>query len=425
MKKLIVLIAIIITSYLVANRYFHQEIKSNFSDKNHDASKNLPTGRERKVFFQSNLDNFSVELNQINPLFTSVNKVPNNNILGNVRKILSMDNKNLDKNISTFLKDKGISRSEKISTLLALLDEVGFDSEKGAYFIDVLGSLKPIEIATQLIDKFQYDNLSADTKSRIMQVLANSYGLDPIKATPKIAQFIAQKSISIHDFFTQQIQNPTNKELFRQAITLYPSVSSTDEVEILGDALVKHQDLLTTQESLNIRLDSALATQNIQENNLPQLLNDVQKSSIKHEVKQEFNNRLFSFLKASNADSFIKESAKSSVARYIETQEPVLNNANASFNPINDYHIWLESYAAMSSNQDHKQAFIADFASNLATPIKQAAIVVFADDALISQLRQNSSLQGNLQKELGNIELSIGAKQIIQDALQRLEGKQE
>lgn len=423
MKKWLLLISIIlvVVVYLIFNSLFTQEIPPEHSKQSLNEPNSISTVQERQAFFQANEDSFDIEVSQIKPFPAVMSQIDKNRVLDDAEKLLLIDDKNLDKHVLDFLKDKKISRSEKISTILTLLDKVGLDSTKGAYFIDVLDSLKPIEIADQLINKFQSDNISNNTKNAIMRVLANSYGLDPAKVSGDIAKLIAQNSISIQDFFSQQIQNPTNKEVFKQAIMLYPSVSSAEEAVILDNALNKHQDLLSIQEGLNIRLDSALATQQVQENNLPQLLNDMQKDMVKPEIKQEFNNRLFGLLKDPSAEAVVSDTTKPSVAKYIETQEPVLNTTNVEFNALNNYHAWLESYAAMSSNKDQQQAFIADYAASSATPIQQAAVVVFGDDKLVSELRQNSTIQNNLQKELANPELATEAKQVIQDAVQRLQ----
>ena len=190
---------------------------------------------------------------------------------------------------------------------------------------------------------------------------------------------------------------------------------------LLDDSLVKYQDLLSTQEIFSIRLNSALAAHNVQENSLPQLLRDVQNSSVTSEIKQEFNNHLFSLLITPYAESVISDTTKPSVVQYIQAQEPTLTTLNVSFNSLNDYSAWLESYAAMSSSQGDKQNFIINYAVNSATPIQKAAIVLFADDNLVSQLQQNSYLQDNLQKELANAELSEEAKRIMQYAIQRLQ----
>lgn len=272
-------------------------------------------------------------------------------------------------------------------------------------------------IANQLIDKFEHNDTSNGAKKEIMRVLANLYGLDRSKSAPKITQ----KSIAIQDFFTQQIQNITSKSVFKQAITLYPIVSSAEDMWLLDDSLVKYQDLLSTQEIFSIRLNSALAAHNVQENSLPQLLRDVQNSSVTSEIKQEFNNHLFSLLITPYAESVISDTTKPSVVQYIQAQEPTLTTLNVSFNSLNDYSAWLESYAAMSSSQGDKQNFIINYAVNSATPIQKAAIVLFADDNLVSQLQQNSYLQDNLQKELANAELSEEAKRIMQYAIQRLQ----
>ena len=343
------------------------------------------------------------------------------NSMDNTNQLLSLKGKDLDNEVLSFLNNKQIPRSEKLATLLAILEKVGFNSEKGNYFLDVLNSLKPIEISEQLINQFQSGNLSDNTKNSLLRILANSYGLDTSKSTPEMAQFIAKKSIAIHDFFTQQIQNPASKETFKQAITLYPSVSSAYEIPLLNDALTKHQNLISIQEGLAIRLDSAIATQNAQENNLPELLKSVQQSSFKPEIKKEFNNRLFSLLQQPVSDKMVSEIAKPDVINYLKSQEPALNNANAEFNALSDYYSWLNAYAAMSSEQNNRAAFMANFMNQSATAIQQAAVISFSDNNLVSELQQNPMLQANLQKELTNPQLTAAAKQVIQEAITKLQ----
>jgi hypothetical protein len=337
-----------------------------------------------------------------------------------VKKLLSVKDKKLDILVFDFLNNKNISRPEKIKILLNVLEVSGFDSNQGLYFIDVLGSLKPIEVADKLIKIFQFTNLSVNAKNAILRVLANSYGLDPAHLPLNIAKLIAQKSILIQDFFKQQIQNPSNKEVFKQAIQLYPFVSSAKEIALLNNALIKNQGLISIPEALTIRLDSALATQTMQQNNLPQLLNSVKNTPFKQDIKQEFNARLFSYLKDAEAAIVVQDAVQSSIAEYIKNQQPILDINHADFNTLSNYFNWLQSYATMSSNQVNKNIFISDYAIKSATAIQQAAIIVFADDKLATQLQQNSLIQSNLQKELGSLNLTVEAKQVIQDAIQRL-----
>lgn len=337
-----------------------------------------------------------------------------------VKKLLSVKDKKLDALVFNFLNDKNILRSEKIKILLNVLEISRFDSNQGLYFIDVLGSLKPIEVADKLIKIFQFTHLSIDAKNAILRVLAHSYGLDPAHLPPNTAKLIAQKSILIQDFFNQQIQNPNNKEVFKQAIQLYPSVSSTKEVALLNNALIKNQGLISIPEALTIRLDSALATQTIQQNDLPQLLNSVKNTPFNQDIKQEFNARLFSYLKDAEAAIVVQDAVQPIIVEYIKNQQPILDINHADFNTLSNYFNWLQSYATMSSNQVNKNIFISDYAIKSATAIQQAAIIVFADDKLAIQLQQNSLIQSNLQKELANSNLTIKAKQVIQDAIQRL-----
>jgi hypothetical protein len=340
-----------------------------------------------------------------------------------VKKLLSVKDKKLDILVFDFLNNKNISRPEKIKILLNVLEVSGFDSNQGLYFIDVLGSLKPIEVADKLIKIFQFTNLSVNAKNAILRVLADSYGLDPAHLPLNIAKLIAQKSILIQDFFKQQIQNPSNKEVFKQAIQLYPSVSSAKEVALLNNALIKNQGLISIPEALTIRLDSALATQTMQQNNLPQLLNSVKNTPFNQDIKQEFNARLFSYLKDAKAAIIVQDAVQPSIAEYIKNQQPILDINHADFNTLSNYFNWLQSYATMSSNQVNKNIFISDYAIKSATAIQQAAIVVFADNKLATQLQQNSLIQSNLQKELGSLNLTVEAKQVIQDAIQRLNQK--
>jgi hypothetical protein len=340
-----------------------------------------------------------------------------------VKKLLSVKDKKLDILVFDFLNNKNISRPEKIKILLNVLEVSGFDSNQGLYFIDVLGSLKPIEVADKLIKIFQFTNLSVNAKNAILRVLADSYGLDPAHLPLNIAKLIAQKSILIQDFFKQQIQNPSNKEVFKQAIQLYPSVSSAKEVALLNNALIKNQGLISIPEALTIRLDSALATQTMQQNNLPQLLNSVKNTPFNQDIKQEFNARLFSYLKDAEAAIVVQDAVQPSIAEYIKNQQPILDINHADFNTLSNYFNWLQSYATMSSNQVNKNIFISDYAIKSATAIQQAAIVVFADNKLATQLQQNYLIQSNLQKELGSFNLTVEAKQVIQDAIQRLNQK--
>lgn len=339
-----------------------------------------------------------------------------------VKQLLSsIKDQNLDTRIFDFLNTKNILRTEKINILLNVLDVIGFNSNQSLYFIDVLGSLKPVEVADKLIKIFQSAHISVHAKNAILRVLADSYGLDPANLPPNIAKLIAKNSMLIQDFFKQQIQNPSDKDVFKQAIQLYPSVSSDKDFDLLNNALINNQHLISTSEALTIRLDSAIATQTTQPNYLPKLLKSVKNTPFKQEIKQEFNERLFVYFSNAEATMIVDDAVKPSVAEYIKSQQPILDVNHANFDTLINYSNWLKSYATMSSNPVNTHTFITEYVIKSATPIQQASIIIFADNSLITQLQQNSlTIQSNLQKELDNFNLPVKARQVIQEAIQRL-----
>ena len=377
-----------------------------------------------KLFLEQNAQlNFDIEqIRNPNSTTTLIGNNDRDKKIKAIRDILNGDNINvrdLDKWILELIRDKSIPRSEKIDALLGLLDEFGYDSVKGEYLLDTLGSMRPIEIADRLIDKFNAD-VSDGTKIRLMRILADSYGIDPEKLSPEVAKFVAQQSIGIHDFFTKQIENPSSPGLYREAIKLYTSVSSLDELNILNDSLIKHQDLLPIQEGLNIRLESSLSTQDAQQTLLPDLLNNVQKGFFGDTVKQDFNEHLYGMIRAPNADQVLSENTKTQLAEYVQHQQPQLNPNKADFNAIHNYNDWAETYANLSSHGD-KVNFVYDMVVNSASPVQQATLTVYADPTVLTQLQQNTALQQNLSTALESNELSSNTRQLIQDALQRLQ----
>ncbi|NOT85779.1 MAG: hypothetical protein HOP02_13595 [Methylococcaceae bacterium] len=377
------------------------------------------------VSFRQNQIGFDLALDQIKPMATT--KV-NNQKINDIQNILNSTNQKnieeLDRAVSSLLQDKKIPRSDKISGLLNLVKEFGVDSEKGRYLLDALGSLRPIEIADNLIRLFNTPNALDGTKNQIMTILADSYGIDPTKFSLETAKLIAQQSIGIQDFFTQQIQNPTNGDVYRQAIKLYPSVSSETELALLNDSLIKHQDLIPIQESLSIRLDSSIVNAGVQKNLLPELLDNVQQGVFGADVKQEFNNRLYTALNAPNAEKIIADRVKPQLEAYIREQEPPLNIADADFNGIHNYSSWVEAYAKSANNGD-KSAFIANYLAASASPIQQAAVIVSADGNLLYQIQKNAAIQNNMSSALADPNLPSGAKTIIQDAVQRLQASNQ
>lgn len=327
----------------------------------------------------------------------------------------------LDKKVSSLLRDDKIPRSDKITELLLLVDDFGVDSESGHYLLDVLGSLRPIEVADLLIDKFNNAKLSDSTKKKLMGILADTYGIDPANLAPEAAKLVAEQSIGIQDFFTQQIQRPTSGDIYRQAISLYPSVASPTEIDLLNESLMNHQDLIPVQEGISIRLDSSIGSTETQKTFLPELLEDVESGAFGNEIKQPFNDRLYTILQSESpgAENTISDSVRPQLESYLVKQEPGLDAAGVDFNSIYAYSTWLQAYAAAASS-GNKPEFISNYLTSAASAIQQAAVTVAAGPELLSRLRQNPALQDNMTRALTDDSVASEARTVIQDAVQRL-----
>ncbi len=401
-----------------------------FSDKNDDSDKNKTleikslaspskTVNHNDYFAENSFDGLISEIQPIslrdghaNPKLTDLKKFLQT---ADLKKDISV----FDKKIGNFLRDKTLTRASKLAFLINMLKEFGFNSAKGGYMLDALAGLKPIEIADYFIEQFNNPEFSNDVKAKLMRTLVEAYSIDPSKYPPDIAKLIGQKSNDIQSFFNQQIEKPINSELYREAIKLYPHISSTDELHLLNDSLLKHQDLISIKESLNVQLEVSLGNQDIQATALPELLQTVQKGKLSAEVKNEFNERLYALIKAPGAEKVIDESVKPQLANYLQQQTPLLNNSNVNFNNAHNYVSWLDAYASVNGGND-KVSFISNLVSS-ASPVQQAAVIVFSDGELLNSLQQDFNLQTNLNSALNYNNLTTESKQIILDAVNKLQ----
>ncbi len=137
------------------------------------------------------------------------------------------------------------------------------------------------------------------------------------------------------------------------------------------------------------------------------------------EVKNEFNERLYALIKAPGAEKVIDESVKPQLANYLQQQTPLLNNSNVNFNNAHNYVSWLDAYASVNGGND-KVSFISNLVSS-ASPVQQAAVIVFSDGELLNSLQQDFNLQTNLNSALNYNNLTTESKQIILDAVNKLQ----
>lgn len=213
----------------------------------------------------------------------------------------------LDLEMQEFMKDKNFSRSEKVYALWDLIDYYlkKYDANvvRVDYLLDVLSTLQPIELTDNLIDIITGQRFPVSISNKLLEILTDSYKMmytDMSKLNPASKSLINQSGDKIKILFNQILNSPYDKELFKQVLLLYPRIASANDYQIIDSALQQHQDILSTQDAVALRIDFAMMDQNIMEANLSPLLNSINAGQYSNEDKVFAISRLSSFISGSS-----------------------------------------------------------------------------------------------------------------------------
>ncbi len=343
----------------------------------------------------------------------------------------------LDLEMQEFMKDKNFSRSEKVYALWDLIDYYlkKYDANvvRVDYLLDVLSTLQPIELTDNLIDIITGQRFPVSISNKLLEILTDSYKMmytDMSKLNPASKSLINQSGDKIKILFNQILNSPYDKELFKQVLLLYPRIASANDYQIIDSALQQHQDILSTQDAVALRIDFAMMDQNIMEANLSPLLNSINAGQYSNEDKVFAISRLSSFISGSSrVGEQYTDVNRAVLVDFFKKNEPSIDTISFqkdSFGAISDYGNWFDAYSILNStNLENKQLFVDEFINN-ATVLQKIAIInrISVDKAdspiLFQGLQKNESLRASLTNELSNPVLSEIEKSAVLDALQSL-----
>ncbi len=343
----------------------------------------------------------------------------------------------LDLEIQEFMKNKDFSRSEKVYALWDLIDEYikkyDVNIVRVDYLFDVLSTLQPIELTDNLINIINSQSHPFSVNKKILEVLADSYKMvyiDTSKLSPTTVDLIEQNGNKIKNLFNQILSNPYDKELFKQALLIYPRIASTDDYHVIDAALQQHKDLLSIQDAVALRIDFAMMDQNMMDTNLSPLLNSINAEKHSNEDRNFAVSRLSAFIVgASKAGEQFTDANKATLVEFFKKNEPSMDSQyfqKDSFGAMSDYGSWFDTYATLNStNTENKQAFVNNFINTATTLQKVAIINKISIDKMDSpipyqELQKNEGLKSSLNDELSNPTLSEAEKTAVRDALQAL-----
>ncbi|MEN8219984.1 MAG: hypothetical protein ABFS56_27275 [Pseudomonadota bacterium] len=336
----------------------------------------------------------------------------------------------IDDNIIDFIEDKDIPRIDKIYALWDVAAYFGIESDKGGYILDYLEALQPIELTGEFINSFLSDIPSA-IKIQLLHLMRSNLGIENIdKQTPEQLQFIGEQSELIQKLFTHQLKYGEDAEIVRETLLLYPSVVPAEEaVSVIRDLLSTGNNIISEQEIMSLSVEVAFASHETQAEFLPSLLDSLQsQDSSLNPVQQTLNEQLYTALQDKNAAQFINQDIKPRIADYVKAQEPNLSieDTTISIEQINAYYSWVEAYAsATSSNEFDKAKIITEMIINTDDPIRQASILVLAEQEVIENMQMNeyvNQVENDIIQALDNKNISEEQKKLIETALQQVRG---
>jgi len=342
----------------------------------------------------------------------------------------NQDTTAIDNKIIEFLEDESIPRPDKIYALWNLASQFQLGTDKGIYLLDYLETLRPIELTKEFIDTFS-SGIANPGKIRLLRLLHSSLLIANLaKQTPEQLQFIVEQSEAIQKFFTTQVASIEDKEVFREALMLYPSVVPAEEAaSVIREISSTHSDKISEQDIMALSLQVAFASDETQAKFLPPLLDSLQQpqnDSPKLAEQDFFNEQLYSILKDENAITFVSDKVRPQLVDYLNKQEPKLSFEDASvpFEVISNYNNWVNAYATVVSKTDSERAeFIANAIAVSDDPIRQSVLIVLAKPEELNNLVTNqhiTEVEKSLRKSLDTLYLSQEQKNLLETALQEI-----
>lgn len=280
-----------------------------------------------------------------------------------------------DRSTKSFIKDSHLSRLYKLNRLWNLALRHQNDPEKFNYLIDILASIKPIELTSDIIQIFNEQTNQDNQKHLLVLLVDMLHFKDPVELNEMNKQ-VANVS-KVQNFIRELLYKSNNKEVIKYIIQVYPSIVSPQDAQREIQAVIakineNNNGLLTEEEKMLTLLRLALATPEQQKNLLPLLIEQYQSYSL-------FAHSLC-FLLADMSPKQLDHSIKEKIAHQLVLQKSqligpaldVLSSQDRDFPPCN----WLSAYAVVRTSSDlEKNQFIFNYLKKEPDIFMQAALM--------------------------------------------------
>ena len=389
---------------------------------NQSNKKEVDTLRERDVQKVSKISEekreFHIEKSNNKALtLKPKNKIKSDNIyITRLKKILAMeriDILQLDKIMSDLL-TSDISRKDKIEGIWDILNEIGFTSEKSQYLLDSLATLLPIELTDELIDV--YNNLdNSNIKIKIIDILAKNIDIANPNLEEDKLKFIIKKIGNIESFLEKNILVEQDKSILINALTAYSNIADSEDTQELISQIKEREDidLFKEEEFLTILTQTAISTEEAQEEMLPTIIEKMSDPTINPKERESFNQIILDTINA-NA---LSESSKRELAPYLKAQEPKLEtDKRVSTDTISKYYLWAEANSKIEENSINLEKIVMESQN----PIKISSILLYADEKDIQKIKKNQNIgevYSRLKLALAESKINDENKIIIKDAI--------
>ena len=335
------------------------------------------------------------------------------NRLKNILAMEPIDILELDKIMNDLL-TSDISRQDKIEGIWGILNEIGFTSEKSQYLLDSLATLLPIELTDELIELYStLDN--SNIKLKIIDILAKSVDIANPKLEESRLNFIIKKIGNIELFLEKSILVETDKDIRINALSAYSNIADIEDTQALISQIEESgdRDLLNEREFVTILTQTAISTEETQEEMLPSIVEKMSDPTVDSQERERFNQTILDTINA-NA---LTESSKSELATYLKAQEPKLETDRVvSTDTISKYYSWAEANSKIEENHISLEKIVIESKN----PIKVSSILLYADKQSIQKIKANPHIgdtYSRLNLALKDKKIKRENQTIIKDAM--------
>lgn len=321
----------------------------------------------------------------------------------------------LDASVVAYLRDRNVSRTEKISTLLALSRSAA-TVESRRYLIDCVAALQPLEFAGQLIDDYRRSSTTED-KVALLRAVASAFSFaDSGRLVPALLANVELIQAFFRKEFAENTDPVVFSELLRTAHSIIPAAEASTILQTAsGLANVRDADI-------GDFYINALVADKAQQQQLIAQVTELYQSG-KLTGATDFVNKLLVLIEADRERNIFDARLLEKALPLLKSTEPALN-ADVGFVDVVAYARWARAVLAASNpgaslDQGNAATALLDFATKV-EPIKAAAIIAVLTPADLENTMVRSALIARLEAALASPELSGSQRKLIGDALARL-----